>query len=67
MNHPNFEEIDLKLEIDKSNKSEWSKNFVETTGKLVDEFETNTMEKIKIKMIYKKFIFYKCVFSIYLK
>jgi len=54
MNHPNFEEIDLKLEIDKSNKSEWSKNFVETTGKLVDEFETNTMEKIKIKPLYTK-------------
>lgn len=54
MRHPNFAEINLKLEMDKSTKSNWEKSFVDKTGKDVAECETNTMEKIKIKPLYTK-------------
>jgi methylmalonyl-CoA mutase len=54
MKHPNFAEIDLKLEQDKSNKAEWNKKFSNTVGKEVNDFETNTMEQIKIKPLYTK-------------
>jgi len=54
MRHPNFAEINLKLEIDKSTKSNWEKSFVDKTGKDVADCETNTMEKIKIKPLYTK-------------
>jgi len=54
MNHPNFANIDLKLEIDKSSKSDWEKSFVENSDKQISNFESNTMERIKIKPLYTK-------------
>jgi len=54
MSHPNFAEINLKLNIDKSNRDEWSKQFSDKTGKSVADCETKTMEKIQIKPLYTK-------------
>ncbi|MBU0475581.1 MAG: methylmalonyl-CoA mutase [Bacteroidetes bacterium] len=54
MRHPNFAEIDLKLNIDKSTMNEWSKQFSDKTGKAVSECETKTMEKIIVKPLYTK-------------
>jgi methylmalonyl-CoA mutase len=52
MKSPNFTEIELQLEIDKSSGSNWEKSFTATTNKQVSDFETNTMEHIKVKPLY---------------
>ncbi len=52
MKHPNFTEIDLVLDKDKISKEEWENNFSEETEKKISDFESNTMEQIKVKPLY---------------
>ncbi|MCF6271188.1 MAG: methylmalonyl-CoA mutase [Melioribacteraceae bacterium] len=54
MKHPNFAEIDLVLDENITNKEEWENNFVKETEKGINQFESSTMEQIKIKPLYTK-------------
>ncbi len=54
MSHPNFTEIDLVLDKEATNREEWENNFVEETEKEISNFESNTMEQIKVKPLYTK-------------
>ncbi len=54
MKHPKFEEIDLVLDKGTVNREEWENNFIEETEKELSEFESNTMEQIKVKPLYTK-------------
>ena len=52
MKNPKFEEIDLVLGKGTVNREEWENNFVEETKKGISDFESNTMEQIKVKPLY---------------
>ncbi len=49
---PNFSEIELDLKPKNVSYEEWSQKFKEETGKSVDEFVWETMEKINVKPLY---------------
>lgn len=54
MSRPNFNDINLNLESEKVTKGDWEKKFKEKTGKSVDEFVWETMEKIDVEPLYSK-------------
>ncbi len=54
MKFPNFENIDLKLENDPTEKVDWERKFEYETGKAPDRFKTMTNEQIPIDPIYTK-------------
>ncbi len=54
MQFPKFDEIDLILDKDFSSKENWETAFRKETEKDVSQFESNTMEQIKIKPLYTK-------------
>ncbi|MAT59931.1 MAG: methylmalonyl-CoA mutase [Ignavibacteriae bacterium] len=51
---PKFSEIDLKIEDKKISYDEWKDKFKSETGKDVEEFIWETMEKINVKPLYTK-------------
>ena len=54
MSKPKFSEIDLKIEDKKISYDEWKKKFKSETGKDVEDFIWETMEKIDVKPLYSK-------------
>ncbi|MEN8191986.1 MAG: methylmalonyl-CoA mutase [Bacteroidota bacterium] len=54
MKFPNFAEIDLKIEKNKTDREKWEKAFKENSGKSSDDFNSNTNERIKVKPLYTK-------------
>ena len=54
MKHPNFEDIDLVLDNNFISKNKWQHDFADEVGKDLQDFESTTMEKIKIKPLYTK-------------
>ncbi len=54
MKHPKFEDIDLVLDNNIVSKEHWKKSFVEETKKNLNDFESTTMEKIKVNPLYTK-------------
>lgn len=51
---PDFTKIKLDLSSKKVSKYQWEEKFITETGKSVDEFVFETMEKIPIKPLYNK-------------
>jgi methylmalonyl-CoA mutase len=51
---PDFSKISLDLSSKNISKEEWEKKFKDETGKSVDEFIWETMEKIPVKPLYTK-------------
>jgi methylmalonyl-CoA mutase len=51
---PKFSEIDLKIEDKKISYDEWKDKFKSETGRDVEEFIWETMEKINVKPLYTK-------------
>ncbi len=49
---PNFKDINLDLSTKQISKSEWKEKFKQETGKSVEEFILETMEKIPVKPLY---------------
>jgi len=49
---PNFKDIKLDLSTKEISKTEWKEKFKEETGKSVEEFIWETMEKIPVKPLY---------------
>lgn len=54
MSKPKFSEIDLKIEDKKVSYDEWKEKFKSETGKNVEDFMWETMEKINVKPLYIK-------------
>ncbi len=54
MSKPKFSEIDLKIEDKKVSYDEWKEKFKSETGKNVEDFMWETMEKINVKPLYTK-------------
>ncbi len=51
---PNFKDIKLDLNSKSISKKEWEEKFKQETGKSVDDFIWETMEKIPVKPLYTK-------------
>jgi methylmalonyl-CoA mutase len=51
---PNFKEIKLDLKSKSISKKEWEEKFKQETGKSVEDFIWETMEKIPVKPLYTK-------------
>ncbi|AFH50145.1 Methylmalonyl-CoA mutase [Ignavibacterium album JCM 16511] len=49
---PNFKEIKLDLTVKQISKTEWKEKFKQETGKTVEDFIWETMEKIPVKPLY---------------
>lgn len=51
---PNFKDIELNLESKNVSQKEWEEKFKQETGKSVEDFIWETMEKISVKPLYTK-------------
>ncbi|MBK7228652.1 MAG: methylmalonyl-CoA mutase [Ignavibacteriales bacterium] len=51
---PNFKDIELNLKSKSVSKKEWEEKFKQETGKSVEDFIWETMEKIPVKPLYTK-------------
>ena len=51
---PNFKNLKLDLSLRKISRAEWEKKFKEETGKSVEDYIWETMEKIPVKPLYSK-------------
>lgn len=51
---PNFKEIELNLKSKGISQNEWEEKFKQETGKSVEDFIWETMEKIPVKPLYTK-------------
>lgn len=51
---PNFKDIELELSAKQISRTEWKEKFKQETGKSVEDFILETMEKIPVKPLYTK-------------
>jgi methylmalonyl-CoA mutase len=54
MKHPNFNDVELNFDSNKVSKKEWEDKFKAETGRSVEDFIWETMEKINVSPLYTK-------------